>query len=138
MRQRASGAQTGFTLLELMIVLVLMGVLAGLVIPSAFQAREKAYMATMKHDLKKVATAQELFFVDNQRYAGHLADLMDGLKLSEDVTVRIDSVSSAGWRGDAEHVSTSVSCFISYSSDHKGLPTCVTEGGEIIEAGSGS
>ncbi len=66
-----------------------------------------------------------------------MEDLTDDLKLSENVSVRIDSVTSAGWRANAEHTATSTSCFIAYSNDHKGLPTCVREGGEIIEAGSG-
>jgi prepilin-type N-terminal cleavage/methylation domain-containing protein len=46
MRQRVRSEQTGFTLVELMIALVLVGVLAGLVAPTAFQARDKAYLAS--------------------------------------------------------------------------------------------
>ena len=59
-----SNTRKGFTLIELLIVVVIIGILAAIAIPRFATTKEKAYIASMKSDLKNLATAQEACFAD--------------------------------------------------------------------------
>ena len=51
----------GFTLIELMMVIVIMGLLAVIAIPGFIGQQERAWEATARSDLRNAATAAELF-----------------------------------------------------------------------------
>jgi general secretion pathway protein G len=67
---RRSGARNarGFTLIEIMVVIVILGVLAALVVPSVLSRTDDARIAAAKSDLGAIRQALKLYRLDNQRY----------------------------------------------------------------------
>jgi general secretion pathway protein G len=61
-------AQRGFTLIEIMVVVVIIGILASLVAPSIMRRIDDANIVKAKHDIQAYATALNLYRMDNFRY----------------------------------------------------------------------
>ena len=66
--KRRLHSQRGFTLLEMMIVVSIIAILAGILIPNFTHARAQAQTAACEANLREIATAFELYFADNQVY----------------------------------------------------------------------
>ena len=80
----------GFTLIELMIVIAIIGILAAIAIPQFSAYRQRSYNAAAEADLRNAATAQEAYYVDAQHYTGTITGLIGstyGLYTSQSVTV---------------------------------------------------
>ena len=58
----------GFTLLETLAVMVIIGLLAAITVPQIAKWREKAYITALKTDARNIANAVEAFYVDDQTY----------------------------------------------------------------------
>lgn len=58
----------GFTLIELLAVILIIGILAAVAITAYVGQQEKAYLSTVKVDLRNLATAQRTYFVDHETY----------------------------------------------------------------------
>ncbi|CAN7666655.1 type II secretion system major pseudopilin GspG [Pseudoduganella sp. LjRoot289] len=58
----------GFTLIEIMVVVVIMGVLAALVVPKLLSRTGESKVAAAKVDIATVMQALKLYKLDNQRY----------------------------------------------------------------------
>jgi prepilin-type N-terminal cleavage/methylation domain-containing protein len=112
----------GFTLIELLIVVVIIGILAAIAIPKFASTKEKAYLASMKSDLRNLATAEEGYFADNQLYLGGTASNLAGVATQLDattkwvpsagVTVTVTPTGGTGWSAIAKHSATSKTCSI--------------------------
>ena len=63
---RAAGR--GFTLIELMVVLVIIGVLAALVVPNVLDRADDARVTAARTDVNNLMQALKLYKLDNQRY----------------------------------------------------------------------
>ncbi len=64
-----SGMKKGFTLIELLIVVVIIGILAAVAIPKFSNTKQRASRSAGIADMRNLATAQEGFFADSNRYA---------------------------------------------------------------------
>jgi general secretion pathway protein G len=58
----------GFTLIELMVVLVIIGVLAALIVPNVLDRTDDARMTAARTDVNNLMQALKLYKLDNQRY----------------------------------------------------------------------
>ena len=60
--------QRGFTLLEVMVVVVILGILAALVVPKIISRPDEARAIAAKQDIASLMQALKLYRLDNQRY----------------------------------------------------------------------
>jgi prepilin-type N-terminal cleavage/methylation domain-containing protein len=106
----AAFRRSGFTLIELLIVVVIIGVLAAIAIPKFSNTKAKAYEASMKSDLRNLATAEEAYLSDWITYTPTLANL--NFLTSPGNTITIAAGTAAGWAATASNNATTVTCGI--------------------------
>ncbi|MFA4828047.1 MAG: prepilin-type N-terminal cleavage/methylation domain-containing protein [Thermodesulfovibrionales bacterium] len=66
--ERGKGKDKGFTLVELLVVVAIIGILAAIAIPQFSAYRMKAYNAAAQSDVRNWRSAMEAYFYDNQQY----------------------------------------------------------------------
>ena len=78
----------GFTLIELMIVIAIIGILAAIAVPQFNAYRLKGYNAGGKSDVKNASIAQEAYYDDNKTFTSDLANLISyGFRQTQSVTL---------------------------------------------------
>lgn len=65
---KARSGQGGFTLLEIMVVVVILGILAVLVVPKIISRPDEARVVAARQDIASLMQALKLYRLDNQRY----------------------------------------------------------------------
>jgi len=87
--------ERGFTLLELMIVMVIIGLLAAIAVPSYVQSVRKAKEAVLKEDLHTMRSAIDSYTVDKEKAPQSLQDLVESSYLKsmpkDPITNRTDT-----------------------------------------------
>lgn len=121
-----SSSRRGFSLIELLVVMAVIGILAALAIPKLSKQKEKSVIAAMQSDLHNLALAQESYFSEHQfQYAPDAAALSANWRSSDGVTITFDSVSTAGWSAQAVAQGTTRTCRIRIGGGtQEGAPVC--------------
>ncbi len=60
--------EKGFTLVELLIVIAIIGILAAIAIPQYSKYRQRAFNSAALSDLRNFKTSMETYYADNQEY----------------------------------------------------------------------
>ncbi|MEE8518274.1 MAG: type II secretion system protein [Dehalococcoidia bacterium] len=69
--------RSGFTLIEVLVVTLIIGLLAAIALPKFANSKEQAYDASAVADLRNLVLASESYFADHLLYPSALADLPD-------------------------------------------------------------
>lgn len=67
----------GFTLVELMVVVLVIAILIAIAIPTFLGARERAQDRAAQSNLRNALTAAKVYYVDNEHYNGSAGDFDD-------------------------------------------------------------
>ncbi len=106
-RSSLRAARSGFTLLEMLVVMTLILILATIAVPNYMTAIRRAKEAVLRDDLYTMRHLIDEYTVDKQQPPNSLQDLVDAGYLRGGVPVDPITGSSKTWKTDIEDVPTS-------------------------------
>jgi type IV pilus assembly protein PilA len=104
----------GFTLIELIVVILVLGILSAIAIAKFVSVKERAYLASMKADLRNFALYEQNYLMDNQGsyFSGNGAAEGFTPTVGVTVTATVDPGPPPSWHATATHTKTARICTI--------------------------
>lgn len=124
-------SRRGFSLVELLTVIVVIAILAAIVIPRFVRSRERAVTAMLQSDLRYLATLQEVYWNENRVYSADPDAI--GFTASEGVVITVVEADRNGWGATANHDGTPDTCAFYVGSATPAAPATGTGSPECAE-----
>jgi prepilin-type N-terminal cleavage/methylation domain-containing protein len=105
----------GFSLIELLIVVVIIGILVAIAVPKFANTKEKALVAAMKSDLRNMTGTEEGYFGTNQTYTTNLVAM--NFVPTQGVVAVVTDAKVTGWAATTSHPATTKTCQIGFGAD---------------------
>ena len=122
-----SSRRAGFSLIELLVVCVIIGILAALMGPNWRKTVGKANTSALRSDLHNLITAEEQYFYETSSYTTDLSALK--FNSTKNVATTIVSANETGWAATATHAQASpITCGVFYGAAAPPLAATTTEG----------
>src|SRR5947209_20196754 len=101
-RKRLHRDEGGFTLIELMVVVLIIAILIAIAIPTFLGARKRAQDKQAQSNLRNALTAEKTFYVDHQDYASNVGtDLTDLQGIESSLVFTSNNAATRGVQVDA-------------------------------------
>ncbi len=84
---------------------MIIGILASIAVPKFSATREKAFISTLKSDLRNLSTQQQIYHNTTFSFSTSLVTI--GMAESEGVTITINEATGSGWAATAAHAGLS-------------------------------
>jgi prepilin-type N-terminal cleavage/methylation domain-containing protein len=104
----------GFSLIELFVVLVVIGIMAGLAIPRYHNFKHRYHVTTMISDLRNLAATEEAYWSITDAYSSDVTALK--FESSPAVTITFVTADGTGWSAYATYDGDTSKCAIYYGA----------------------
>jgi prepilin-type N-terminal cleavage/methylation domain-containing protein len=125
MAENEPKCRRGVTLIELLTVVVIIGLLVAFVVPRLTRNKERTVVASMRSDLRNLATAQEGYYQANSSYS--IDPVALNVALSPGNVLTINQATVSGWSATISNPVTPEQCYL-FHGNAAPVGSATTEG----------